>query len=55
VQAATGFAWASALVNATFAGVVARRGSPADAASMLDVAEHALIEFHRLTADARRR
>ncbi len=55
VQAATGYAWASALVNATFAGVVARRGSPANAASMLDEAERALSEFHRLAAEARRR
>jgi len=46
VQAATGYAWASALVNATFAGVVARRGSPAAAASMLDEAERALADYH---------
>jgi aminoglycoside phosphotransferase (APT) family kinase protein len=52
VEAATGYAWASALVNATFAGVVARRGSPAAAASMLDEAERARIEFHRLTVSA---
>lgn len=50
VEAATGYAWASASINATFAGVVARRGSPAAAASMLDDAERALIDFHRLTA-----
>jgi len=46
VQAATGYAWASALVNATFAGVVAGRGSPTDAATMLDEAERALADYH---------
>ena len=41
-QAAAGDAWASALVNATFARMVARRGSRAAAASILDEAERAM-------------
>ncbi|MFC7622392.1 phosphotransferase family protein [Microlunatus sp. GCM10028923] len=48
-------AWATALINAGFAAVVARRGDPADGAGMLRTAELAYQAFRAGTTEAARR